>query len=60
MSTIIVKAKEIVAQNGMSDKITLLQGKMEEVGFRKRGGGEGREKKGEGREDERGEKGIVE
>ncbi|QIW95788.1 hypothetical protein AMS68_001306 [Peltaster fructicola] len=31
MSTIIVKAKEIVAANGMSDKITLLQGKMEEV-----------------------------
>ena len=31
MSTIIEKAKEIVAANGMSDKITLLQGKMEEV-----------------------------
>ena len=31
MSTIIVKAKEIVEANGMSDKITLLQGKMEEV-----------------------------
>ncbi|TKA69419.1 hypothetical protein B0A49_05494, partial [Cryomyces minteri] len=31
MSTIIEKAKEIVAVNGMSDKITLLQGKMEEV-----------------------------
>jgi protein arginine N-methyltransferase 1 len=31
MSTIIVKAKEIVAVNGMADKITLLQGKMEEV-----------------------------
>ncbi|KAF2644654.1 S-adenosyl-L-methionine-dependent methyltransferase [Massarina eburnea CBS 473.64] len=31
MSTIIDKAKEIVAANGMSDKITLLQGKMEEV-----------------------------
>lgn len=31
MSTIIVKAREIVAANGMSDKITLLQGKMEEV-----------------------------
>lgn len=31
MSTIIEKAKEIVADNGMSDKITLLQGKMEEV-----------------------------
>jgi type I protein arginine methyltransferase len=31
MSTIIEKAKEIVAINGMSDKITLLQGKMEEV-----------------------------
>lgn len=31
MSTIIHKAREIVAANGMSDKITLLQGKMEEV-----------------------------
>ncbi len=31
MSTIINKAKEIVECNGMSDKITLLQGKMEEV-----------------------------
>lgn len=31
MSTIIDKAKEIVEANGMSDKITLLQGKMEEV-----------------------------
>ena len=31
MSTIIGKAKEIVAVNGVSDKITLLQGKMEEV-----------------------------
>lgn len=31
MSTIIDKAREIVAVNGMSDKITLLQGKMEEV-----------------------------
>lgn len=31
MSTIIEKAKEIVAVNGMSDKITLLQGKMEDV-----------------------------
>lgn len=31
MSSIIVKAKEIVAVNGMADKITLLQGKMEEV-----------------------------
>ena len=31
MSTIIDKAKEIVAVNGMADKITLLQGKMEEV-----------------------------
>lgn len=31
MSTIIEKAKEVVAVNGMSDKITLLQGKMEEV-----------------------------
>ncbi|CAL3963680.1 hypothetical protein PZA11_001224 [Diplocarpon coronariae] len=31
MSTIIEKAREIVQVNGMSDKITLLQGKMEEV-----------------------------
>lgn len=31
MSTIIIKAREIVEANGMSDKITLLQGKMEEV-----------------------------
>lgn len=31
MSTIIFKAREIVAANGLSDKITLLQGKMEEV-----------------------------
>ena len=31
MSTIIDKAKEIVQVNGMADKITLLQGKMEEV-----------------------------
>lgn len=31
MSTIIYKAREIVAQNGMSDRITLLQGKMEDV-----------------------------
>ena len=31
MSTIIEKAREIVAANGMADKITLLQGKMEEV-----------------------------
>jgi protein arginine N-methyltransferase 1 len=31
MSTIIEKAREIVEANGMSDKITLLQGKMEEV-----------------------------
>lgn len=31
MSTIIDKAREIVEANGMSDKITLLQGKMEEV-----------------------------
>jgi len=31
MSTIIEKAKEIVEVNGMSDKITLLQGKMEDV-----------------------------
>lgn len=31
MSTIIEKAKEIVEVNGMSNQITLLQGKMEEV-----------------------------
>lgn len=31
MSTIIFKAREIVKANGMADKITLLQGKMEEV-----------------------------
>lgn len=31
MSTIIEKAREIVEVNGMSDKITLLQGKMDEV-----------------------------
>lgn len=31
MSTIIEKAKEIVEVNGLSDKITLLQGKMEDV-----------------------------
>ncbi|GMF89104.1 unnamed protein product [Aspergillus oryzae] len=31
MSSIIEKAKQIVACNGLSDKITLLQGKMEEV-----------------------------
>ena len=31
MSTIIEKAQEIVLVNGMADKITLLQGKMEEV-----------------------------
>ena len=31
MSTIIEKAREIVEINGMTDKITLLQGKMEEV-----------------------------
>lgn len=31
MSTIIFKAREIVKVNGMADKITLLQGKMEEV-----------------------------
>ena len=31
MSTIIEKAQEIVSVNGMADKITLLQGKMEEV-----------------------------
>ena len=31
MSTIILKAREIVEINGMSDRITLLQGKMEEV-----------------------------
>ena len=31
MSTIIHKAREIVEKNGMTSKITLLQGKMEEV-----------------------------
>lgn len=31
MSTIIFKAREIVATNGMADKITLIQGKMEEI-----------------------------
>lgn len=31
MSTIITKAKEIVEVNGLADKITLLQGKMEDV-----------------------------
>jgi len=31
MSTIIEKAREIVEVNGMSEKITLIQGKMEEV-----------------------------
>ncbi|KAL7629296.1 Nuclear SAM-dependent mono-and asymmetric methyltransferase [Parahypoxylon ruwenzoriense] len=31
MSTIIFKAKEIVKANGMEDKITLIQGKMEEI-----------------------------
>lgn len=31
MSTIIYKAREIVKVNGMADKITLIQGKMEEV-----------------------------
>ena len=31
MSSIINKAKEIVERNGLSSKITLLQGKMEEV-----------------------------
>ena len=31
MSTIIGKAKEIVEVNGLTDKITLLQGKMEDV-----------------------------
>lgn len=31
MSSIIHKAKEIVKANGFEDKITLLQGKMEEV-----------------------------
>ncbi|ROT36918.1 HNRNP arginine N-methyltransferase [Sodiomyces alkalinus F11] len=31
MSTMIFKAREIVAVNGMADKITLIQGKMEEV-----------------------------
>lgn len=31
MSTIIFKAREIVKANGLSDKITLIQGKMEEI-----------------------------
>lgn len=31
MSTIIEKARDIVIVNGMADKITLLQGKMEDV-----------------------------
>ncbi len=31
MSTIIFKAREIVKTNGMADKITLIQGKMEEI-----------------------------
>jgi len=31
MSTIIFKAREIVKANGMADKITLIQGKMEEI-----------------------------
>lgn len=31
MSTIIFKAREIVKTNGLSDKITLIQGKMEEI-----------------------------
>ena len=31
MSTIIFKAREIVEKNGLSDKITLIQGKMEEI-----------------------------
>jgi len=31
MSSIIFKAREIVKANGLSDKITLIQGKMEEV-----------------------------
>ena len=31
MSTIIEKAREIVKVNGMDDKITLIQGKMEEI-----------------------------
>jgi hypothetical protein len=31
MSTIIFKAREIVKVNGMEDKITLIQGKMEEI-----------------------------
>jgi len=31
MSTIVFKAREIIEVNGLSDKITLLQGKMEEV-----------------------------
>jgi protein arginine N-methyltransferase 1 len=31
MSTIIFKAREIVKTNGLSDKITLIQGKMEDI-----------------------------
>lgn len=31
MSTIIYKAREIVEKNGLSDKVTLIQGKMEEI-----------------------------
>ena len=31
MSTIIFKARDIVKVNGMEDKITLIQGKMEEI-----------------------------
>lgn len=31
MSTIVFKAREIVKVNGMEDKITLIQGKMEEI-----------------------------
>ena len=31
MSSIVEKAREIVAANGLADRITLLQGKMEEV-----------------------------
>lgn len=31
MSNIIIQARQIVEDNGLSDKITLIQGKMEEV-----------------------------
>jgi protein arginine N-methyltransferase 1 len=31
MSNIIIQARQIVEDNGLSDKVTLIQGKMEEV-----------------------------